>query len=58
MLGDLRTFLILGEKCENLLRQAHPSLPEHQLESAKKRMNSVQGENFLRNASLRRMRRC
>ena len=36
-----------GEKCEErTLHQAHPGLHEHQLESAKKRMNSVLGENL------------
>ena len=38
-------FAFLWEKCENH-HQAHPSLHEHELERAKKRMNSVLCENL------------
>ena len=42
----LRTFLNLGKSAKKNLHQAHPEHHKHELERAKKRMNSVLGENL------------
>ena len=39
-------FCYFGEKCEKPHHQAHPEHHKHELERAKKRMNSVLGENL------------
>ena len=46
MRTQFRTFFNFWEKCEKPLHQDHLCLPEHELERAKKRMNSVLGENL------------